>query len=121
MSQQEAAPQDHDDNDAELVSEFPPPPYYYSQASTLTPPPIPHDALVRSTNKAVAQRKAKILEEKARFGGDGGLNGSVVDAGMLGGVVPDLQSDDGPTVAVFGEESYVEVGHYDYIRLIDVM
>ena len=55
---------------------------------------------VRSTNKAGAQRIAKILEAKARFGGDGGLNDSVVDAGMLGGVVPDLQSDDGPTVAV---------------------
>jgi hypothetical protein len=102
--QQEGVTQNEDD--AELVSEFPPPPNYFTQASSLTPPPIPKEALVRSTKKAVAQRRAREIEAKSKFGGD---------AGILGGAVPDFEeqmndvSDEGPTVAVFGEGCYVEV------------
>jgi len=104
-NQQEGAPQN--DEDAELVSEFPPPPNYYTKASSLTPPPIPKEALIRSTKKAVTQRRAQEIEEKSIFGGNAGN-------GILGGAVPDFDeqmndvSEDGPTIAVFGEGCYVE-------------
>ena len=145
--QPEAAAQNPED-EAELVSEFPPPPYYYTQASAsastpasahtsgqasaseptpistsaLTPPPIPHDALIRSTKKAAALAKKKDLEEKARLGGVEGMGlgmgmgmgmgmGLGMDgAGMLDGGTQIMDTDQGPTVAVFGDESYVEVG-----------
>eukprot|EP00979_Chaetoceros_neogracilis_P004037 scaffold695_cov279-Chaetoceros_neogracile.AAC.63 len=102
-NQQEGVIQNEDD--AELVSEFPPPPNYFTQASSLTPPPIPKEAPVRSTKKSVAQRRAREIKDKSIFGGD---------AGILGGAVPDFEeqmndvSDEGPTVAVFGEGCYVE-------------
>lgn len=116
MNSQEAGNQEHDDNDAELVSEFPPPPYYYSHASSssLKPPPIPHELIARSTKKTVATRKAKELEEKTRLSlGTSEGDNVDADAGMLGGVVPDFdqkmsEPDDGPVVTVFGDEVYLE-------------
>lgn len=118
VNQQESATQDHDDNDAELVSEFPPPPYYYAQASSLTPPPIPFGTVLRSTNKTVAARKAKELEDRAKLSLGTSEGDVAMDTGVLGGVVPDFdqqisESDEGPIVAVFGDESYLEVRYAD--------
>lgn len=113
MNQQESSTQD-DGNDAELVSEFPPPPFYYAQASTLNPPQIPHDKILRSTNKTVADRKAKELEDRAKLSlGTSEADAAAVDGGVLGGDVPDFDKkttgpDEGPIVAVFGDESYLE-------------
>ena len=118
MSNQQEGSQN--DEDAELVSEFPPPPIYYTQAqsSSLTPPAIPTEALARSTQKAVAQRKKRELEEQSMFGGSS--FGVTVTPNMdaLGGIMPNFGEEitgsgkvdeDGPTVAVFGEGCYVEV------------
>eukprot|EP01083_Nonionella_stella_P087511 243518_1 len=118
----------------------------------LAPPPIPHDALIRSTKKAVAhRRKVRMMEEEAekqRFGeeedakleevnktgmsigelgagagagvaasgigiGDGkGIEqaGGALGAGTAGTneTEEDIENDNGPVVAVFGEDCYVE-------------
>jgi mediator of RNA polymerase II transcription subunit 7 len=80
-----------------LVSEFPPPPFYYKQAQTLTPPPIPVDALERGTKRAAAAAsKAREESERMRLGLDTPNTESV-----LGGKKED--EDDGEVVAVFGE------------------
>lgn len=114
-NQQEGSAQN--DEDAELVSEFPPPPIYYTlaQSSSLTPPLIPTEALARSTQKAVAQRKKREVEEQSMFGGSS--FGVTPNMDALGGVMPNFGEEitggqvdeDGPTVAVFGEGCYVEV------------
>jgi len=116
-NQQEGSAQN--DEDAELVSEFPPPPIYYTQSisSSLTPPLIPTEALARSTQKAVAQRKARELEEQSMFGGSSfGVTPNMnMNMDALGGTMPNFGEqisqvdEDGPTVAVFGEGCYVEV------------
>ena len=73
---------------------------------------------IRSTNKTVAARKAKELEDRAKLS-LGTREGDVaMDTGVLGGVVPDFdqqisESDEGPIVAVFGDESYLEVRYAD--------
>lgn len=117
-----------DDNDdaAQLVSEFPIPPPYYKLAVTLTPPPIPHEKLVRSTKKSHVERlkalKREEEEERRRFGEDFALNANrvvPVDSNDAPGVMSssktsdvdredDSDIDNGPFLTVFGPESYVE-------------
>eukprot|EP01083_Nonionella_stella_P087512 243519_1 len=91
----------------------------------LAPPPIPHDALIRSTKKAVAhRRKVRMMEEEAekqRFGEEEdakleevnktGMSIGALGAGTAGTneTEEDIENDNGPVVAVFGEDCYVEV------------
>lgn len=105
MSSQLEALGQIDENETELVSEFPPPPMYYQQADQLTPPPIPTEALARSTKLAVQQRWAKEIEEKSMFGGgNGGLDSMPDFDEELSNI-----NEVGPTVNIFGQEgSYVE-------------
>ncbi|GFH52722.1 hypothetical protein CTEN210_09198 [Chaetoceros tenuissimus] len=105
MSSQQEALAQMDENETELVSEFPPPPMYYQQADQLTPPPIPTEALARSTKLAVQQRWAKEIEEKSMFGGgNGGLDSMPDFDEELSNI-----NEVGPTVNIFGQEgSYVE-------------
>jgi hypothetical protein len=123
-----------DDDAAQLVSEFPIPPPYYKLAVTLTPPPIPHEKLVRSTKKSYIERlktlKREEEEERRRFGEDFALNadGVQVDSNnapdvIVGSKTSDVDRtnrsvvlsvedesdiDNGPFLSVFGPESYVE-------------
>jgi len=128
MASQQEASNLEDDDGQELVSEFPPPPYHYVHAETLTPPPIPHDALIRSSKKSIENRKMlKMMEDEndeKRFGlveGGGlslegmGMNEEhKISGDVLGGDVPDFEkkkeseSADGPLITVFGPECYVE-------------
>lgn len=119
---------DTDDlNEAQLVSEFPVPPPYYKLALTLTPPPIPHEKLIRSTKKSYADKlkalKREEEEERRRFGedftaaADTDTGGDIRSSGRVETISSgdvrteeeeDLDVDKGPFVTVFGPESYVE-------------
>lgn len=93
-------------SETELVSEFPPPPYYYKNSLSLIPPPIPTDAIERSTNQSIIKKRALETEERMR------LRGDVIVDGMRGlaGVVPGFRGKiDGPTITIFGDGSYLEV------------
>jgi hypothetical protein len=80
-----------------LVSEFPPPPFYYKQASTLTPPPIPTEALERGTMRAAAAAsKARAESVRIRLGEDTPNTDAI-----LGGETQ--EDEEGEVVAVFGE------------------
>lgn len=80
-----------------LVSEFPPPPFYYKLASSLTPPPLPYEALEKGTKKAAAAAvKARAESERMRLG----VDTPNTDA-ILGGESQEEEDDE--VVAVFGE------------------
>lgn len=93
-----------------LVSEFPPPPFYYRQYQTLTPPPIPHEALERGTNRsAAAAAQARAESERLRLLGgenqDNTLAGTVPTDPSGSGATANGGGDDndGSVVGVFGE------------------
>lgn len=111
--------------DGELVTEFPPPPFYYTQVSSLTPPPIPHEAIQRASLKALEQLKKKKEEaEKTRLASVGlvGVDGVGMEGGgnneeFLGGDAPDFEKSVGENekdeeVAVFGEYVEVRLGYF---------
>lgn len=103
---------DDDQPDAELVSEFPPPPYYYKlftqgQQQPLAPPPIPKEAIERSTRQSIRKRATLDMEERNRLGG---LGVGVIGGGGVGDL-PDFNGGgkmDGPTIAIFGQDNYLE-------------
>lgn len=83
-----------------LVSEFPPPPFYYRQAKSLSPPPIPEEALTRGTRKAAAAAaRARAEAERIRLAAD---DADKTDA-ILGGMQKAEDDEEGEVVAVFGE------------------
>lgn len=87
-----------------LVSEFPPPPFFYKQATSLTPPPVPTEALARGTKRAAdAAAKARAESERMRLG----VDTPNTDA-IFGGETTEVE-EEGEVVAVFGEIVEVSV------------
>mmetsp|Transcript_14693 Transcript_14693/g.27618 ORF Transcript_14693/g.27618 Transcript_14693/m.27618 type:complete len:919 (-) Transcript_14693:122-2878(-) len=89
---------DDDQPDAELVSEFPPPPYYYKlftqgQQQPLAPPPIPKEAIERSTRESIRKRATLDMEERNRLGGLG--VGKGIGGGGGVGDLPDFNGGSG--------------------------
>lgn len=107
MSTQQQTTEENEGNaEAELVSEFPPPPFYYKLSLSLSPPPIPKEAIERSTKESIRKKAAIEMEERNRLGGD--LNAN--EGRSLGGPVPEFRGKmDGPMIKIFGEENYLEV------------
>ena len=81
-----------------LVSEFPPPPFYYKQAASLSPPPIPIDALTRGTRRAAAAA-ARARAESVRIR----LGENTPDSDAILGGAETAEDEEGDVVAVFGE------------------
>jgi hypothetical protein len=81
-----------------LVSEFPPPPFYYKQAASLSPPPIPIDALTRGTRRAAAAA-ARARAESVRIR----LGENTPDSDAILGGAETADDEEGDVVAVFGE------------------
>ena len=81
-----------------LVSEFPPPPFYYKQAKSLSPPPIPIDALARGTRRAAAAA-ARARAESVRIR----LGENTPDSDAILGGAETAEDEEGDVVAVFGE------------------
>lgn len=107
MSTRQQITGENEENEAELVSEFPPPPFYYKYPSlSLTPPQIPKEEIERSTKESIRKKAALEAEERNRLGGDMNANG---ERGLCG-PVPDFGGTlDGPTISIFGQENYLEV------------
>jgi hypothetical protein len=86
-----------------LVSEFPPPPSYYKTAVRLEPPPIPHDALTRGTQRAAAAAaRSRAQAERLRLQGENSTD--AILGGLATATPSELEENDNePVVAVFGE------------------
>lgn len=115
-----SAATENDDNEAELVSEFPPPPYYYMHTASLTPPLIPKEAIEKSTKKSVANKRAREAEAKIRLGyfaTDGAVLGNFAPQFDDDGKLDGFHDDGNAAVTVFGVESYLE--DPDLVPIVD--